>query len=199
LRIKGKITHWNPDKAYGFITPASGAKEVFVHIKAFSDRSAAPAVGQLVSFSEGTDRQGRPCALRVTLVNELPAGAIGRNDDLLWSLVAGVFLLFVANGSLAPLPHLHEPAQQAVDAGLVTGALAAEPLEYIGIEPNRDGLLDRGSPFRFTKEGLVQLREVAQVDVLVRPGGESVQFSFQFPFQSVRVPDGWPFGQRGFE
>lgn len=105
MRIKGKITHWNPDKAYGFITPASGAKQVFVHLKSFSDRSAAPAVGQLVSFSEGTDRQGRPCAVRVSFGDELPAGAIGRNDALLWSLVAGVFLLFVllaAAGGLLP-------------------------------------------------------------------------------------------------
>jgi uncharacterized membrane protein YsdA (DUF1294 family)/cold shock CspA family protein len=114
-RIKGKINHWNPDKAFGFITPESGAKEVFVHIKAFTDRSAAPAVGQLVAFSPGTDRGGRPCAVRVTLGNELPAGAIGRNDALLWSVVAGVFLLFVmlaAAGGLLP---------------------AAAPLFYIGL------------------------------------------------------------------
>lgn len=105
MRIKGKITHWNPDKAFGFITPESGAKQVFVHIKAFADRSAAPAVGQLVTFSEGTDRQGRSCAVRVSYGDALPPGAIGRNDPLLWSLVAGVFLLFVllaAAGGLLP-------------------------------------------------------------------------------------------------
>ena len=105
MRIKGKITHWNPDKAYGFITPASGAKEVFVHVKAFADGSVTPAVGQLVAFSPGTDRQGRPCAVRVTLGSERPPGAIGRNDALLWSLVAGVFLLVVvlaAAGGLLP-------------------------------------------------------------------------------------------------
>jgi hypothetical protein len=53
--------------------------------------------------------------------------------------------------SAPPLLHLHEPAKQAVDAGLVAG-------------------------------GLVQLREIAQVDFLVRPGGESLQFSFQIFF-----------------
>jgi len=105
MRVQGKITHWNTDKGYGFITPASGAKQVFVHIKAFADRPVAPAVGELVTFSEGTDRQGRPCAVRVTLGKELPPGAIGRNDALLWSIVAAVFLLFVclaAAGSLLP-------------------------------------------------------------------------------------------------
>lgn len=77
-----------------------------MHIKAFTDRSVAPEVGQFVAFSPGTDRRGRPCAVRVTLGNELPAGAIGRNDALLWSVVAGVFLLFVmlaAAGGLLPV------------------------------------------------------------------------------------------------
>jgi hypothetical protein len=77
-----------------------------------------------------------------------------------------------ANRSAAPLLHFHVPAQQPVDTGLVARALAAKPFEDIGVEPNRDGLLDRGAPLRFTKEGFVQFRNVAQVDVLVRPGGE---------------------------
>lgn len=33
MRNQGKITHWNEQKAYGFITPSSGAKQVFVHIR----------------------------------------------------------------------------------------------------------------------------------------------------------------------
>ncbi len=36
MRTKGKISHWNEEKGYGFITPASGAKQVFVHLSAFS-------------------------------------------------------------------------------------------------------------------------------------------------------------------
>ena len=36
MRTQGKITHWNEYKAYGFITPSSGAKQVFVHIRAFT-------------------------------------------------------------------------------------------------------------------------------------------------------------------
>ena len=30
MRTKGKITHWNEQKGYGFITPAKGAKQVFI-------------------------------------------------------------------------------------------------------------------------------------------------------------------------
>lgn len=39
MRTKGKITFWNDEKGYGFITPSAGLKQVFVHIRAFSNRS----------------------------------------------------------------------------------------------------------------------------------------------------------------
>lgn len=74
MRTQGKITHWNDEKGYGFITPDSGAKQVFVHVRAFGNREARPAVGQLVSFSLSTDKQGRPCAVRVTRAGEKPVG-----------------------------------------------------------------------------------------------------------------------------
>lgn len=105
MRIKGKITHWNREKAYGFITPESGAKQVFVHLRGFTNPSATPQVGDLVSFILSTDREGRPCAAHVTFGNAVPEGAIRRNDGLLWSGVAAVFLLFVllaAVGGLLP-------------------------------------------------------------------------------------------------
>jgi hypothetical protein len=31
MRAKGKRTHWNGQKGYGFITPSAGAKQVFAH------------------------------------------------------------------------------------------------------------------------------------------------------------------------
>lgn len=72
MRTNGKITHWNADKGYGFITPGSGAKQVFVHISAFSDRSLQPRLDELVTFTLSTDKQGRPCALQVTRAGEKP-------------------------------------------------------------------------------------------------------------------------------
>lgn len=95
MRIQGKITHWNDEKGYGFITPDSGAKQVFVHVRAFGNREARPAVGQMVSFSLSSDKQGRPCAVRVTRAGERLAGEIKRNDVLLWSLAAVLFLTLV--------------------------------------------------------------------------------------------------------
>ena len=72
MRTAGKITHWKADKGYGFITPGSGAKQVFVHISSFSNRNPQPRINELVTFSLSTDKQGRPCAVQVTREGEKP-------------------------------------------------------------------------------------------------------------------------------
>ena len=48
MRKRGKITNWNEEKGYGFITPASSAKQVFVHIRAFKNRHLPPELNQVV-------------------------------------------------------------------------------------------------------------------------------------------------------
>jgi cold shock CspA family protein len=80
-RTQGKITHWNEEKGYGFITPAAGAKQVFVHISAFNNRRQPPKLNQLVSFSLSKDKQGRPCAEEVTRAGEKQPRGIKRNSS----------------------------------------------------------------------------------------------------------------------
>ena len=96
MRSKGKITSWKSDKGYGFITPSAGAKQVFVHISAFADRNSRPEINQMVTFSLSTDKQGRPCAVRVRKASESLPGEIKRNDKLLYVLGAIFFLAAVA-------------------------------------------------------------------------------------------------------
>jgi uncharacterized membrane protein YsdA (DUF1294 family)/cold shock CspA family protein len=96
MRTKGKITHWNEEKGYDFITPSTGAKQVFVNISAFRNRSEPPTIDQLVEFALSTDKQGRPCAVRVTRAGERLPGEIKRNDRYLYVVDAGLFLLLVA-------------------------------------------------------------------------------------------------------
>ena len=93
---KGRISTWNDDKGFGFITPSNGDKQIFVHIKAFKNQARRPEVNRLVTYTEANDKQGRICAAEVTM----SAAAIienieQKNSDL--SIVLGVlFLIFVA-------------------------------------------------------------------------------------------------------
>lgn len=95
MRSKGKITQWNEEKGYGFITPGPGSRDVFVHISAFRNRGNPPAVGQSVSFALSIDQQGRPCAAQVTRPGERLPRKARRNSVLLWSLAAVLFIVFV--------------------------------------------------------------------------------------------------------
>ncbi len=102
MRTNGKITHWNADKGYGFITPSSGAKQVFVHVRAFRNRNRPPEVNQLVTFELSIDAQGRPCAEDVARAGEQrqretrrggPRLGLGRAASVL--VLVGVLGVFV--------------------------------------------------------------------------------------------------------
>jgi uncharacterized membrane protein YsdA (DUF1294 family)/cold shock CspA family protein len=90
---QGKITSWNDDKGYGFITPSSGEGQVFAHIKAFKYQARRPEVNRLVTFILSTDKQGRICAAEVTM----SAAAVIENDNQgNWLLANGYAVLFLA-------------------------------------------------------------------------------------------------------
>ena len=61
----GKISTWNDEKGFGFITPNSGSKSVFIHINDFSKRHKRPVQGLSVLYSLSKDPQGRLYATNV--------------------------------------------------------------------------------------------------------------------------------------
>jgi len=101
MRTQGKITSWNDEKAYGFISPFPEGKRVFIHINAFSNRSRCPRIGQMVSYEMSTDKQGRPCAVRAILAgDQLSTDRSKRKGG--WSMgIALTFLLVVAVSALS--------------------------------------------------------------------------------------------------
>jgi uncharacterized membrane protein YsdA (DUF1294 family)/cold shock CspA family protein len=70
MRVKGKITNWNDDKGFGFITANDGGNQVFIHISAFSNRKRRPEVNQMVTYAISTDNQGRLRAKNATLAGD---------------------------------------------------------------------------------------------------------------------------------
>ena len=94
MRTKGKITSWNDSKAYGFISPMSDGKQIFIHINAFSNTSHRPKVGQIVTYDISADKQGRPCAARATLSGDRIQKS--KNVDSLPIIAAMIFFVIVA-------------------------------------------------------------------------------------------------------
>ena len=99
MRTKGKITSWNDEKGFGFITPNAGGKQVFVHIKAFSSRNRRPEIDRLVTYTLSTDKQGRPCAVKAILAGDrLPQKTKRKNGSL--SVISAVFFLIIVGLSV---------------------------------------------------------------------------------------------------
>jgi CspA family cold shock protein len=61
--IKGQVKFFNESKGFGFITPADGSKDVFVHFSAIvSDGFKTLAEGQNVEFSVEQGAKGPSAA-----------------------------------------------------------------------------------------------------------------------------------------
>ena len=65
MRYQGKITTWKDDQGFGFITPNGGGKDVFIHVKSFTNSRRRPVGNELVSYQVSTDTKGRLNAAEV--------------------------------------------------------------------------------------------------------------------------------------
>lgn len=66
--MKGQVKWFNESKGFGFITPADGSKDVFVHFSAIQDNGFKTlAEGQNVQFSIENGAKG-PSAANVTAI-----------------------------------------------------------------------------------------------------------------------------------
>lgn len=59
MRFTGTLKTWNDDRGFGFIEPAQGGQELFVHIKAFPSGTGRPSVGQELTFEVETAPNGK--------------------------------------------------------------------------------------------------------------------------------------------
>ena len=100
MRAKGKITTWNSDKGFGFITPNIGRKQVFVHIKAFSHRKKQDETNNTVSYIVSDDKDGRVCANKVRRAGDMRSqgwGLVNRSKSIIAVLL---FFIIVATSAL---------------------------------------------------------------------------------------------------
>jgi len=65
MRFEGKLTQWNDERGFGFVTPAQGAQAVFVHISAFPRDGQRPQLQEPLSFEIELDNKGKKRAVGV--------------------------------------------------------------------------------------------------------------------------------------
>ncbi len=97
----GKIASWNDVKGYGFITPGSGGKKIFMHIKEYSTNHQRPVPGLAVTYELFMDAEGRISATNVIPENghrQTTRAGVQKISALFlssafFSIVAGLVLL----------------------------------------------------------------------------------------------------------
>lgn len=94
MRHQGKLTQWNDDKGFGFITPNGGSERVFVHIKSFQSRHRRPAEDVLLTYELQLDTNGRARAENVAFAGTArPAAVAQQGDSALPMALLGIFVL----------------------------------------------------------------------------------------------------------
>ena len=104
MKYQGRITTWKDDKGFGFITPASGREQVFVHISAFLNRQRRPLGNELVTYELKTDNKNRVQATTVMFAGEKPAPRVSRGSRFPVAVAIGFIGLIVLSVILGRLP-----------------------------------------------------------------------------------------------
>ena len=96
MRHQGRITRWKDDEGFGFITPNRGGREVFAHIRSFSNRNKRPAGDELVSYELKLDARGRLQAHGIAFVGDRTTPSSSTRRSIFPPLFAVFFLAFIA-------------------------------------------------------------------------------------------------------
>lgn len=65
MRLRGNLKSWNDERGFGFIEPAQGGHDIFVHIKAFPPSANRPKIGQALTFEIEAGPNGKQRARSV--------------------------------------------------------------------------------------------------------------------------------------
>ncbi|HVJ31261.1 MAG TPA: cold shock and DUF1294 domain-containing protein [Gammaproteobacteria bacterium] len=101
MRNKGRITEWQDDRGFGFVTPIAGGERVFVHIKSFTRRHRRPIGGELVTYELKRDGKGRPQGANVTFSGDGAVRDSAPGPGATSLFFAGTFLVLMSVAVIA--------------------------------------------------------------------------------------------------
>jgi len=133
MRIHGTLSRWNDDRGFGFIAPAKGPPDIFVHISEFPREGGPPRINELISFEVVPGADGKQRAVRVMRPRQTAQpGASPARDRERSSLVSRA-IAFVIVGALIAYGYSRfaqrtAPAAPATEAD--SASLAASPSPY---------------------------------------------------------------------
>lgn len=78
MKLHGRLTKWNDQRGYGFITDDSSGEEVFVHISAFPHNTKRPEIGEVLSFDIviDTERNSKRKAVNLKRLSRLSSNSV---------------------------------------------------------------------------------------------------------------------------
>ena len=100
MRYQGRITNWNDDKGYGFVTPNGGGEKAFVHITAFSNSHRRPTESDLITYELATDQQHRLQAGSIRFVGDPNPSSAQSGKKSVGAIFATLFCCFVVTVSV---------------------------------------------------------------------------------------------------
>ncbi|WP_100642921.1 cold shock domain-containing protein [Alteromonas facilis] len=95
MRSHGRLTKWNDDRGFGFISTDSYDGELFVHISAYPKDGGRPSIGERISFEISTDEQGKRKAVRVQRFDQKPATPKSHKNSIKLSRLFFAFAVLI--------------------------------------------------------------------------------------------------------
>lgn len=65
MRFEGTLVQWNEDRGFGFVQPAQGGQNLFVHVSAFPRGGRRPQLNERLSFEVAPGQNGKKQAVAV--------------------------------------------------------------------------------------------------------------------------------------
>ena len=86
MRFIGKLTTWNEDRGFGFIRPAEGGQDIFVHVSDLP-HGFRPSPHDALTFEVSLNPQGKKKAMKVQLVTvpAAPTARVEHTPERRWS------------------------------------------------------------------------------------------------------------------